>query len=92
MSRVDVGGEHLDGPALAMADEEEAVIEAAIRLVEAWRDADDADQAHYRAQALTNIGERFAAQSRLANAKGEVTAAAVELLNAVTALEQAGGT
>jgi len=92
VSRVDVGGEHLDGPALAEVCLDDAVIEAAIRLVEAWRDADDADQAHYRAQALTDIAERFAAQNRLANAKGEATAAAVEMLNAVTALEQAGGT
>ena len=87
-----VGGEQLDGPALAVVDEEEAVLEAAIRLVEAWRDADDADQAHYRAQALTDIRKRFEAQDRLTNAKGETTAASLRLLDAVTALEKAGGT
>ena len=87
-----VGGEQLDGPALAVVDEEEAVLEAAIRLVEAWRDADDADQAHYRAQALTDIRERFDIQNRVTNAKGEMTAASLRLLDAVMSLQQAGRT
>jgi hypothetical protein len=77
----DVGGERL----------EDAVIEAAISLVNAWRDADDADQAHYRAQSLTDIRERFAVQNRVTNAKGEMTAASLRLLDAVTVFEQAAG-
>ena len=87
-----VGGEQLDGPALAMNDREEAVLDAAIRLVEAWRDADAADQAHYRAQALTDIRKRFEAQNQLTNTKGETTAAALRLLDAVMLLQQAGRT
>lgn len=89
MTPVDVGGEHLDGPALAEVTLEDAVIEAAISLVEAWLDADDADQAHYRAQSLTDIRERFAVQNRVTNAKGEMTAASLRLLDAVTVLQQA---
>ena len=85
-------GEHLDGPALAMDDREEAVVHAAIRLVEAWQDADDADQALYRAQALTDIRERFDIQNRVTNAKGEMTAASLRLLDAVMLLQQAGST
>lgn len=88
-----VGGEQLDGPALAMDDREEAVLDAAIRLVDAWRDQPDDPrlQAHYRAQALTDIRKRFEAQDRLTNAKGETTAVSLWLLDAVTALEKAGG-
>lgn len=77
--RVDVGGEHLDGPALAEVTREDAVLEAAIRLVEAWQDAAAADQAQDRAQPLTP----FAFISRFC---------ALQLLDAVTALQQAGGT
>jgi len=85
VSRVDVGGEHLDGPALAEVTREDAVIEAAISLVEAWLDADDPDQEDYRTESLPSIRFRFDSENRVP--KGEMTAASLRLLYAVTALQ-----